>query len=83
MKKNAKDNYIYQRLKIAPSHQLMAGDFSFGPVIMTCNLPEWQVEIIHSQNILLSRSFDNICCIVNVELHLDFNNLECFFFILQ
>ena len=26
-------------------------------------------------NILLSRSFAKICCIVNVELHPDYNNL--------
>ena len=33
-------------------------------------------------NILLSGSFDKICCIVNVELHPDYNNLV-FFLTLQ
>ena len=31
------------------------------------------------QIILFSRPFDKMCCIVNVELHQHYNNLECLF----
>ena len=35
---------VMSGVKLAPARQPMAGDFSFGTVNMTCNLPKWQVE---------------------------------------
>ena len=47
--------------------------FSFWLVNMPVTCPNACRILTVEYNILLSRSFDKICCIVNVELHPDYN----------